>query len=249
MADHIRLNDFSAGYRSEEVLRKINAEIPRPGITVILGQNGSGKTTLLRSLIKYTTVKSGYITIYGKDLGRISLNDLPNYVAYAPAWLEDQMGFTALDIVSSARISGRWITREEAAEVLEYLHIAHLAHKRFGGLSSGQMKMVLIARALASKAPIIMLDEPTSGLDISNKKRIMKMIGMLSERKLSVVVATHDLDIALISDWIIAIKNGRIINSGARNGLISSELLSDLYDTGVRVVKLDDSRLTCVMDE
>jgi iron complex transport system ATP-binding protein len=72
---------------------------------------------------------------------------------------------------------------------------------------------------------------------------------MLAERRLSVVVATHDLDIALISDWIIAIKNGSIINSGARNKIISSALLSDLYDTNVRVVKLDDSRLTCVMDD
>jgi iron complex transport system ATP-binding protein len=249
LADHIKLNDFSAGYRSEEILRKINAEIPKPGITTILGQNGSGKTTMLRSLIKYTAVKGGSITMAGKDLGRIPLNELPNYVAYAPAWLEDQMGFTALNIVSSARISGRWITEDEAAEVLEYLHIGYLAQKRFGELSSGQMKMVLIARALASRAPTVMLDEPTSGLDISNKRRIMKMIHMLAERKLSVVVATHDLDIALISDWIIAIKNGSIISSGARNEVISSALLSDLYDTNVRVVKLDNSRFTCVMDE
>ena len=249
MADHIKLNDFSAGYRSEEILRKINAEIPKPGITTILGQNGSGKTTMLRSLIKYTAVKGGSITMAGKDLGRIPLNELPNYVAYAPAWLEDQMGFTALNIVSSARISGRWITEDEAAEVLEYLHIGYLAQKRFSELSSGQMKMVLIARALASGAPTVMLDEPTSGLDISNKKRIMKMIRMLAERRLSVVVATHDLDIALISDWVIAIKNGSIIDSGARNKIISSALLSDLYDTNVRMVKLDNSRLTCVMDD
>lgn len=248
MAGHIRIDDFSAGYGPEEVLSRISADIPKPGITVILGQNGSGKTTLLRSLIKYTAVKGGSITVAGRDLGGISLDELPNYVAYAPAGIEDQMGFTALDIVASARNSGGWVTEDEAARALRYLRMGHVANRRFGELSSGQARMVLIARALASNAPTILLDEPTSNLDISNKRKIMDMIRVLARRRLSVVVATHDLDIALISDWVIAMKKGEIVRSGTRAELVNSQLLSGLYDTRVRVVRLSGSRLACVMD-
>lgn len=98
---------------------------------------------------------------------------MPRYVSYSPAEIYSQMALTALDVVMSSRNGGGWVSRDEAIAVLKYLGIDDIANRRFDELSTGQKRLVLIARALASKASLLLMDEPTSNLDLGNKYRVI----------------------------------------------------------------------------
>ncbi len=237
MEDHIKLVDFSAGYGKEDVISGVYAEIRKPGINTILGRNGSGKTTLLRSLIKYTGRSSGKALFGDLDIEGIRIEDLPCYVSYSPAIINESMGFTAINMVSSARKGRGWVEKDDAMKALRLLNASSLADRNFSELSAGQMRIVLIARAVASGSPTIMLDEPTSNLDVANKAAVIRIMRELSSQGFSLLAATHDLEVAFASDWIIAMKDGKVIRSGARDDIISSASLSELYGTRIRVLR------------
>ena len=248
MEDHIRLMDLSAGYGKDDVIRKVYAEIRKPGINTILGRNGSGKTTLLRSLIKYTRVSSGKALFGDVDMEDIRVEDLPCYVSYSPAIINDSMGFTAINIVSSARKGRGWVEKDDAMKALGMLNASSLADRNFGELSAGQMRIVLMARAVASAAPTIMLDEPTSNLDMANKAAVIGIMKSLSLQGFSLLVATHDLDVAFASDWIIAMKDGMVIRSGKREDIISSASLSELYGARINVLRRNGKAVAYAAD-
>lgn len=171
------------------------------------------------------------------------IGELPNYVSYSPSELDDPVGMSVLNIVSSAKRGERWLKEGEALEALERLNIGCLSDKNFNELSTGQRRLVLIARSVAAKTPIILLDEPTSGLDPSNKQRIMQVIKQMSGRRLTVVIATQDLDVALESDWVIAIKDGKVSASGPSKDVITGRMLSELYDSSIRVERFKNTRI------
>ena len=248
MEDHIRLMDFSAGYGKRDVISNVYAEIRKPGINTILGRNGSGKTTLLRSLIKYTGRSSGKAMFGDVDIDDICVEDLPCYVSYSPAILNESMGFTAINIVSSARKGNGWVEKDDAMKALGLLNAAPLAYRNFSELSAGQMRIVLMARAVASESPTIMLDEPTSNLDVANKAAVIGIMKGLASRGFAILVATHDLEVAFASDWIIAMKDGKVIRSGKREDIISSASLSELYGTRINVLRRNGRAIAYAAD-
>ena len=217
------------------MIRGFSAEIPKFGITVILGQNSSGKTTIFRALIKCIRPKSGAIYLNGKDIEMIRIGELPNFLSYSPAELVDNIGLKVLDIVSATKRGSRWISEKEAIAALDYLGISGLSEKIFNELSTGQKRLALIARSVAAEAPIILLDEPTSSLDPTNKRKILDAIKKLSRKNAAVVIATHDLDLANESDWVIALKKGVALKSGTRKGVVTSKLLSELYESKIKI--------------
>ncbi|WP_048056873.1 ABC transporter ATP-binding protein [Vulcanisaeta moutnovskia] len=245
----VRFVNARIGY-NEPIIKEITLNIPRPSLTTILGPNGSGKTTLLRAIIKYARIFGGYAYIDGKSIDEIPIRDLPKYVSYSPAEIYSQMSLTVLDIVTSSRNGEGWINKDDAVAVLKYLGINNIASKRFDELSTGQKRLVLIARALASKASLLLLDEPTSNLDLSNKYRvILTLRRIVNDKGITVIATGHDIDLALISDWVIAIRNGDIMAMGVPGDIINSKILSELYDIDVEVLEINGHRLIYVHNE
>jgi ABC-type cobalamin/Fe3+-siderophores transport system ATPase subunit len=239
----IRFSEVSLGYSKSDAVKNFSAVIPKSRITVLLGQNGSGKTTVLRALVKYLKPRTGSIHFGSRNLADIKIEELPIYVSYSPSELDDHVGMSALNVVSSAKRGRRWLREDEAREALERLNIGYLSGKSFNEMSTGQRRLVLIARSLAAKTPIILMDEPTSGLDPSNKQRIMRVIRGMSSKKLTVVIATQDLDVALESDWVIAIKEGKVSASGPSESVMTSGTLSKLYDSRIRVERFKNTKI------
>jgi iron complex transport system ATP-binding protein len=117
----------------------------------------------------------------------------------------------------------------------------------FNELSTGQKRLVLIARALVSKAPLLLLDEPTSNLDLGNKYRVISILRkIVNERDITVITAGHDIDLALSSDWVVAIKDGELLAMGSPDDIINEDTLSKLYGINIRVLRLNGRRLIYV---
>ena len=249
MSDYVvRFVNARIGY-DEPVIKDIVLGIPRASLTTILGPNGSGKTTLLRAIIRYARIFGGYVYIDGRSIDEVPIRDLPRYVSYSPAEIYSQMALTVLDVVMSSRNSGGWVSRDEAIEALRYLGIDSIVNRRFDELSTGQKRLVLIARALASRAPLLLMDEPTSNLDLGNKYRVINALRRIVDDKgVTVIVASHDIDLALASDWVVALRGGEVMAMGHPVDIISDEVLSKLYGINVRVISVDGHRLIYVYD-
>jgi iron complex transport system ATP-binding protein len=117
----------------------------------------------------------------------------------------------------------------------------------FNELSTGQKRLVLIARALVSKAPLLLLDEPTSNLDLGNKYRVISILRKITdERGITVITAGHDIDLALSSDWVVAIKDGELLAMGSPDDVINEDTLSKLYGINIKVLRLNGHRLIYV---
>jgi iron complex transport system ATP-binding protein len=147
----------------------------------------------------------------------------------------------------SARGGDGWVSDEDINDTLRFLGIQDLVDRMFNELSTGQKRLVLIARALVSKAPLLLLDEPTSNLDLGNKYRVISILRkIVDERDITVITASHDIDLALSSDWVVAIKDGKLLAMGSPDDIINEDTLSKLYGINIKVLRLNGRRLIYV---
>jgi iron complex transport system ATP-binding protein len=202
---------------------------------------------MLRALIKYARIFGGYVYVDGKSVDSIPIRDLPRYMSYSPAEINPQVILTVRDIMRSARGGDGWVSDEDINDTLRFLGIQDLVDRMFNELSTGQKRLVLIARALVSKAPLLLLDEPTSNLDLGNKYRVISILRkIVDERDITVITAGHDIDLALSSDWVVAIKDGELLAMGSPDDIINEDTLSKLYGINIRVLRLNGHRLIYV---
>lgn len=131
---------------------------------------------------------------------------------------------------------------------MERLDISHLRDRGYGNISGGERQMVLIARAIAQQARILIMDEPSANLDFGNKVRVMKTVKSLTKDGYAVIQSTHDPDQAfLYSDKILAMHDGKVLAWGTPQETMKSELISKLYNVDVEMCSLKaDAIRVCV---
>jgi len=216
----IQLHDivkiYPMGKRELTVLRGITLNIERGELLAIMGPSGSGKSTMLNLLGCLDTPTSGNYFLEGKEVSRLGSGELSQIRAKKIGFVFQTFNLlprlTALANVELGMRYANGSDRKLAIEALERVGLAGRASHRPTELSGGEMQRVAIARALVKNPPLILADEPTGNLDSQSGAEIISILTSLhAEQKITLVMITHDADVAHQCQRIILLKDGQIV--------------------------------------
>ncbi len=209
------VKEYHMGEVSIKAVNGINFQIKEGEFVVIVGPSGAGKTTVLNILGGMDSATSGQIMVGGQDISKFSEKQLTNYrrddIGFVFQFYNLVQNLTAKENVELAlQICKNPL---DATTVLKEVGLEHRMDNFPSQLSGGEQQRVSIARALAKNPKLLLCDEPTGALDYNTGKQILKLLqDTCRERKMTVIVITHNLAIAPMADRVIQIKNGTVSN-------------------------------------
>lgn len=241
----LKVNNVEFAYKSISVLENVSMELNRTEVLGIVGPNGTGKSTLIRCIDHILNPKRGSILLDDHNISKMSRMEIARKMGYVPQSLEGVFPASVIDTVLMGRrpYLGWKNSKEDldcVLDVLELLGMTEFAMRDIKEISGGQQQKVLIARALAQKANILLLDEPTSNLDIRHQLEVMGIIKNIVKNKgISAIMVLHDLNLASrYADRIIMMKDGKIFAVGNPTSVLTVENIKEVY--GVRALVKND---------
>ncbi len=241
----IRVRDLVMHADGTRLLHGVSLDVAAGEWLAVIGPNGAGKSTLCRALVGLTTASSGEIAYGGRAAGVLSRRERAQLIAYVPQSPAVPHGFTVADYVLLGRTPYvRSLGTESAADraamadAVNRLGLRRLAHRDLGSLSGGERQRVLIARALAQAAPVLLLDEPTTALDLGAQQEVLDLLDRLrTESGLTVVTTLHDLTLAgQYADRLVLLDGGRVVATGGPTDVLTTENIERYYGARMRVV-------------
>lgn len=226
------------------VLHGIDLRAAAGQVTAILGANGCGKTTLLKCLTGIWRPARGTVTVDGSDLGGQTPTQRACVLAYVPQQHAPAFSYQVHEFVLMGRaphvpVLGQpsRADHEITAAALATVGVAHLASRHYTALSGGERQLVLIARSLAQRTPVMLLDEPISHLDFRNQVQVLGLLRDLCRNSgLAAVLTIHDPNLAAgYADHIILLRNGEVLAAGSVAETITAPLLSQVYGMDIDV--------------
>ena len=246
--------DLTIGYPRRKLAAHISFALDKGEAVAILGPNGSGKTTLFRTLLGLLPALAGEVALNDRPMTALAPAEIARNIAYVPQAAAGFFNFSVIEVVEMARAAHlAWYAqpgvkdRAIAQQALAELNIAHFANREFAELSGGERQLVMIARALASEARILLLDEPTASLDYGNQFLILDEIAKLKTRGVAILFTTHNPDQALrIADRTLTISREGVINIGATRAVVTRDSLAALYAIDVQLMSGPDGQMITV---
>ena len=215
--------------------------VVEPGeIVGLVGPNGSGKTTLLRAVYRALRPVAGVITLDSDDLWSLSAKQAARRRAIVTQHDGAPVEFSVEEVVAMGRMPHKGLLdRDGEADqaiveaALERAGIAWAAHRLFSTLSGGERQRVLVARALAQEAPLLVLDEPTNHLDVRAQ---FDLLELLRDLGLTTLAALHDLDhAASYCDQVVVLERGALVASGSPLDVLTPAFLADVFGVSAHV--------------
>lgn len=222
------------------ILEQIDLQV-KPGAFVgVIGPNGSGKSTLLKTIYRVRKPDAGVVTLDGEDIYRLTPREAAQRMAVVRQESSAEFDFSVREIVMMGRTAHKRLFQSDTARDRELVETAlartgmqDFAERSFLSLSGGEKQRVMIARALAQEARLLVLDEPTNHLDIRYQLQIMEILKSL---RLTVLAALHDLNIAaMYCDQLYVLCEGRIAAAGAPQDVLTPKLIREVFGVETEV--------------
>ena len=226
MSAIITIKNLYVRYNGKDALEDISLEVEAGQRVAVVGPNGAGKSTLFKAMVGLLPRHSGIIAYQEGNLG---------YVTQRSA-VDLSFPVTVYDVVMMGRIAKmgwlRWQRahdREVARRCIEQVGMLPYAARQIGELSGGQQQRVFIARALAQEANILLMDEPFSGVDAPSQEAILEILERLHRQGITILVSTHDLNLAVDRFDRLALLNRRLVAYGEPRQVITPAVLAEAY--------------------
>ncbi len=222
------------------IVEEVSLRVAEGELVGLIGPNGSGKSTLLRMIYRVLRPAAGHALVDGRDVWRLSARENARRMAVLAQEQAGEFGFTVRDMVLMGRTAHRTAFERDGPddfaiveEALRRVGVDHLAGRAFGTLSGGEKQRVLIARALAQEAGLLVLDEPTNHLDVRHQFEIMNLIRGLG---LTAIAALHELHIAAhYCDRLFLLQDGRLVHCGTPAEVLTEPIIAAVYGVSARV--------------
>lgn len=230
------------------ILHNVSIDISPGMVTGLVGPNGSGKSTLLRCLAGLWQPTEGCVQLADRQIRNMGRAEVARQIAYVPQESQWYFEFSVREIVVMGRYAHRGRFDPETAEdrqaaddALRRTDVLHLAERPVTQLSGGERQRVLIARSLATRAPILLLDEPTASLDVDHSLDVLELCRALSHDGHAIAIATHDLNaVCRYVDHVALIDSGQIIALGASGNVLTPDNLERAFRVRSEVLASSD---------
>lgn len=248
----ITLTNVRKEYDSEVAIGPVDLEIPAGGITALVGPNGAGKSTLLTMIGRLLTIDEGAIHVAQHDVSRTKSEDMAKIISILRQENHFITKLTVRQLVGFGRFpysKGRLTTEDEEiiSRYIDFLHLTELENRYLDQLSGGQRQRAYVAMVLSQETNYVLLDEPLNNLDIAHSVQMMQhLAGAAKEFGRTIIVVLHDINFAArYSDYICAVKDGRVEAFGTPAEVMRDDLLTRIFNTDIQVIDGPDGPLAC----
>ena len=226
----VEFEDVCVSLAGVRILEGVRARVPRGSATAIIGPNGAGKTTLLLSLL-------GQLAYEGRIRITAAHGQAPR-IGYVPQNLAFDRGMplTVMDVMTMGRqrrplwLGARAGARAEALALLDGVHARHLAGRRLGALSGGELQRVLLALAIQQDPDVLILDEPSSGVDVAGENLLCELLETLrAQRGFTQIMVTHDLSMVTAHAEYVICLNRRVLGEGETSTVLTASVLAATF--------------------
>lgn len=246
----IKLKNITKHYGKKEVINNVSLELPQNKLIAFIGSNGAGKSTLISIICRTLAKNSGEVFIDDKELREWNNSELSKRLSILRQSNHLNIRLTVRDLVSFGRYphSQGKLTEEDEKFIddsLSYLGLTDLQDNFLDELSGGQRQMAYIAMVIAQDTDYIFLDEPLNNLDMLHSVQIMKVLKRLvNELNKTVMIVIHDINfVSCYADYVIAMKNGQIVQDGDTKDIMNSSVLREIYGMDIDIQNIDGKNI------
>ncbi|GAB6989933.1 iron ABC transporter ATP-binding protein [Paenibacillus pini] len=248
----IEVRGVSKQYSGKKVVDNVSVRIAKGKITSFIGANGAGKSTLLSMISRLISKDGGNILIEGEPIDTCKSSELAKKISILKQSNHINVRLTIKELVSFGRFpysQGKlkpedW---EYVNEAIRYMELEEMQDKYLDQLSGGQQQRAFIAMVIAQNTDYVLLDEPLNNLDMKHSVQIMKVLRrMVDELGKTVIIVIHDINFASVySDYIVALKDGKVVREGVTENIIDNSVLKEVYDMDIQIETINDNKI-CV---
>ncbi|MDD3459400.1 MAG: ATP-binding cassette domain-containing protein [Weeksellaceae bacterium] len=240
----IKIENISKNYSEKIVLDKVSLEIPKGKITSIIGANGAGKSTLLSIISRLLKQNHGSIIIDKKNIEDYKNRILAQHLSILKQSNHLDLKLTVKELVSFGRFpysQGRLTAEdhEKVDEAIAFLDLKSIENSFVDELSGGQKQRAFLAMVVAQDTEYILLDEPLNNLDMKHSVQIMRTLRKLCKEKgKTIIIVIHEINFAAnYSDYIVAMKDGKIRHYDTTKNIINPKVLNDIFDINFEIIE------------
>ncbi len=232
----LELDRISYSYDGSDFIHDLSLGLGQGEFIGLLGANGSGKSTILKLASGILKPSSGTVRLWGTDIHGFKNRDRAKLISYLPQTLDMSVPFSIAELVGMGLYPYDIPPAMTVEQALDMVGLRGKAGSHLSDLSGGERRRTFIAMTLVQGAGLLLLDEPLANLDIKYQIELVRLLRKLREASnISVVMALHDINIALQFDTVMLVKNGALIGSGTPEAVLTRNTLKQAFDVSMEV--------------